>query len=574
MEKQKVNLVITDLDDTIWDWVKMWYNSFSPYLENLGKISNIKLEDLKKDFKELHRKYGTTECSYAYHELNNLNKNEKKKITKKNIIGEKSIIHQYYSDKKRNLELYEGVLETLLQLKEKGVLLVGFTESKSFYTKYRIKHLLLDGIFDAIYTPEDHDLPQHVKKYYDEDYWEPKETRIEYLPEETKKPNAKILRKIISDFDTEKKKTIYIGDKLGKDIFMAQNAHVTSVWARYGHRIDSQAYQLLKDVTHWADADVQREIEIKKSFDEKKIQPDLILNEFKDLLKYYDFVEFEPKNPENIKTVVEIWKKIVDAQQHFNDIELRIRNFALTGFTFIIAGIGFCLKEKIYFGGLPLTLFIGLAGIMLLSAFYLMDKLWYHRLLHGAVDHGRFLEQKWRFKLPELSLADSIKRRSPSKIFGKEIHSDGKLNCFYLIIIGMLFVSMWLGFFVKPKTDDTLDKMRANLFSSPIILSTVDSINSCPNSNGVIAMFNQRGKIVYTKATTNIKAELKGLLNGEKKEIFITPLQSKNLPLKKIKILIRDYFEKNLYFKYLVTSIGRKELEEFIIITDNPKFND
>jgi hypothetical protein len=26
---------------------------------------------------------------------------------------------------------------------------------------------------------------------------------------------------------------------------------------------------------------------------------------------------------------VEIWKKTVDVQQHFNDLELRIRNFAL-----------------------------------------------------------------------------------------------------------------------------------------------------------------------------------------------------------------------------------------------------
>jgi hypothetical protein len=26
---------------------------------------------------------------------------------------------------------------------------------------------------------------------------------------------------------------------------------------------------------------------------------------------------------------IEIWKKIVDVQQHFNDLELRVRNFAL-----------------------------------------------------------------------------------------------------------------------------------------------------------------------------------------------------------------------------------------------------
>jgi predicted sugar kinase len=30
-----------------------------------------------------------------------------------------------------------------------------------------------------------------------------------------------------------------------------------------------------------------------------------------------------------ISPQVEIWKKIVDVQQHFNDLELRVRNFAL-----------------------------------------------------------------------------------------------------------------------------------------------------------------------------------------------------------------------------------------------------
>ena len=28
--------------------------------------------------------------------------------------------------------------------------------------------------------------------------------------------------------------------------------------------------------------------------------------------------------------IVEIWKKVIDVQQHFNDIELRIRNMAIT----------------------------------------------------------------------------------------------------------------------------------------------------------------------------------------------------------------------------------------------------
>jgi hypothetical protein len=80
---------------------------------------------------------------------------------------------------------------------------------------------------------------------------------------------------------------------------------------------------------------------------------------------------------------IEIWKKIVDVQQHFNDLELRIRNFALivTG-AFLGLG-GYAIKD----GG-AINAFgheVSIAGLVVFSAifpmfaFYFMDRLWYHR---------------------------------------------------------------------------------------------------------------------------------------------------------------------------------------------------
>ena len=50
---------------------------------------------------------------------------------------------------------------------------------------------------------------------------------------------------------------------------------------------------------------------------------------------------------EEIEQKIEIWKKIIDVQQHFNDIEMRIRNYALTIMGAFVAAIGFTLKEKL-----------------------------------------------------------------------------------------------------------------------------------------------------------------------------------------------------------------------------------
>src|SRR5690606_17667652 len=142
---EDVNFVITDLDDTIWDWVEMWYSSFSPYLERIAVETGIEIDLLKSDFKKLHQKYGTTEISFAYKELESINPDFHPLFENSSEFS-KSILHEYNSNKKNNLKMYEGVLDTLKFIKGKGAKIVAFTESNVFFTKYRIKHLMLDGI--------------------------------------------------------------------------------------------------------------------------------------------------------------------------------------------------------------------------------------------------------------------------------------------------------------------------------------------------------------------------------------------------------------------------------------------
>lgn len=145
---------------------------------------------------------------------------------------------------------------------------------------------------------------------------------------------------------------------------------------------------------------------------------------------------------EKLKLVVEVWKKVVDVQQHFNDLALRIRNFALTAFTFIIGASGYLLKEKIAvnFGSksIPASSLVCFTGILILIAFWFMDRHWYHNLLMGAVRHGSTIENKYRRKLEELGLATSISSSSPTKIFGRNIHSKHKFSIFY----GIMWVTL------------------------------------------------------------------------------------------------------------------------------------
>lgn len=441
--KKYVNLIITDLDDTIWDWVKMWHESFKPYLERLSKDCDVEIESLKKEFRKLHTKYHTSECSYIFQELDSIKK-DYYQIIDNQQNNPPSILHDYYRNKKASLSLYDGVYDTLLLLKSKGVRIVGFTESQIFYTKYRIKHLGLDGLFDAIYTTEDHQLPADVTKVYSEGSWEPVETQIITLHTGFKKPNSKILKEIISEQKGFISNTIYIGDKLDRDVYMAQKAGVYSVHAKYGHNITTQEYDLLRSVSHWSDDDIRREKNFKESFHQASVKPDFVCDKaFSEILKQFEFTPFAESTLENRSSVLEIWKKTIEVQQHFNDIELRIRNFAVTGFTFILTGMGFLYKENsviMLFGAtIQSASILGLLGCTVIGLFWFMDKVWYHRLLLGSVYHAMIIEDRWKHILPEFNLSNSIKNVSAVKMLGSELRSSNKISWFYRGMAGILF---------------------------------------------------------------------------------------------------------------------------------------
>lgn len=202
-----------------------------------------------------------------------------------------SAIHLYRSERKRNLILYPTVNETLDTLKKKGVLIVGYTESKEFYSNYRISKLGLDGVIDVLFSPEDHDLPSGVVP---QTKYNLKITKNMHTPSGEIKPNPKILKEIISSINATPDECVYIGDSEMKDIAMAKDAGVDAVFARYGtaHFTNNQdGYNLLRDVTHWTEKDVAREIEIKNS--KKDIHADLAVDSFGDILSLFEFEGFQ-----------------------------------------------------------------------------------------------------------------------------------------------------------------------------------------------------------------------------------------------------------------------------------------
>jgi hypothetical protein len=148
--------------------------------------------------------------------------------------------------------------------------------------------------------------------------------------------------------------------------------------------------------------------------------------------------------------LVSIWETIISVQKHFNDIELRIRNCAVTLYTFILVGIGYAIKENVRVSinekSISLAVIISIVGIVPLFAFYLMDRHWYHRLLHASVEQGMKIEKELEKVYPSISLTTTIKEKSPISFLFKKfnIHSDGKLRLFYILLISSFIIIAWV----------------------------------------------------------------------------------------------------------------------------------
>jgi phosphoglycolate phosphatase-like HAD superfamily hydrolase len=452
--KTAVSVLIVDLDDTLWDWVGVWHACFKAMLDQLVQLSGLPASDLLRDFKEVFTRHGTSEYAFAIEELRSL----REKHPSQDVAAlYRGAVDAYREARREALKLYPTVQETLETIKDSGALVIGYTESKAFYSRYRLRRLGLDRVLDYLYSPEDDDLPEGLNadqiRHYESEHYALRRTIHRHTPKGEHKPSAKVLLGIIHDVGATPEDVVYVGDKLFKDAAMAQSAGVADVWAKYGEAHRREEYELLRQVTHWSANAVQNE----QTATAATVNPSYILeNTFSEILSHFTFRPFADKSQAALGRVVEVWKKTVDVQQHFNDLEMRIRNYAVTVAVAVIGASGLVLRDGIsvsLFGlHIPLASLFLLGGAMGLTAFWFMDRHWYHRLLYGAVKHAADIEARHKRDLPDIGLSEAIKKESPFRLGKISIHSSQKLSGFYFLLIAF-FIALAVLVFLSDLAD-------------------------------------------------------------------------------------------------------------------------
>ena len=116
----KKQILITDLDNTLHDWVSHFASALRKTFSLLTELGFERGELLRK-FKSLHQRHGTTEVPGLV---------------------------------RPTFKLYPGVAETCASLRRKGVTIIGYTAAPDAPACQRIRQLGLDAFFQRVYTAE------------------------------------------------------------------------------------------------------------------------------------------------------------------------------------------------------------------------------------------------------------------------------------------------------------------------------------------------------------------------------------------------------------------------------------
>lgn len=181
--------------------------------------------------------------------------------------------------------------------------------------------------------------------------------------------------------------------------------------------------------------------------------------------------EQKDKDYELLKLQVDIWKTVVLTQQHFNDLEMRVRNYGVLILSAFIGAVGVAFKSgyevTVFEHDVPVASILCFAASLIWLLFFFMDVYWYHPLLKGAVDHGRKIESAINDDLGGvIGLAKTVSDKSPGRIlFWRNLHSKGKAKLFYLSVLFVLVACSISLFFSENKEEKKVEQEKTVIFT-------------------------------------------------------------------------------------------------------------
>lgn len=306
-EKKPINLVITDIDNTIADKFDTWGDALDIAMDKLAVLYGRPREDISKDLLA-----GVPEdkkhISGPY-----IGKDLRSDIAHAPSLAPKSaeqerelekILHEWEKNKSK-AALYDGVMATINKIKTSGAKLVLYTDSRESVCIPRLAKMgITADMIDKIYAQPDLKDGQVIRKEVKGAAQELRAglgDKLVLLAPKTHKPDPATMQRILDDMDVkDKSQVVMVGDNIRADGTGAIACGINYAWQKGGTVISEATERCYR--TFCQDPNYKLTTQEHLSQMDDSNRPTVVLeNGFPDLAKYYHFVSPE-KSRADVKT--------------------------------------------------------------------------------------------------------------------------------------------------------------------------------------------------------------------------------------------------------------------------------
>lgn len=285
--KPRIQLVIFDLDNTLYDWVTYFARSFSAMTRVAAQLLECDHDRLLDDLRHVHQQHHNSEQPFALLETQIADERLGELSREERYEALRPAFQAFNSRRDQELRLYPGVRETLDRLHDRGALVVAHTEATVPNAMLRLRKLDVERYFSHLFavTPSGQGHPIATRNAV----FLAGHPTVRFLAQHERKPNPQVVRDIGESVGVPASSTVYVGDSIPRDIGMAKSAGAYAAWAKYGTQYSAEDWQSLVRVTHWTAADVARAEQARARYG--NTTPDAVLEARMDeLFEHFDIV--------------------------------------------------------------------------------------------------------------------------------------------------------------------------------------------------------------------------------------------------------------------------------------------
>jgi FMN phosphatase YigB (HAD superfamily) len=236
--RRPVDLVIVDLDHTVFDWTVDWCREVRTIVASLA-ASGLPPRETCAALRAVHVRRGTMDAAAALADLRAAMAGRGRRA---DWVGAARRARRAAGPLGA-----PGVARTLARLAREGCRLIAYTESPAAAAWWRLGRAGVAEAFDRVIAAR----PAEPAGRADLARWPaPRRAPIACAPW-WPKGSAAALAEIIDDLGGTPARTCVVGDHLDKDVAPAAAIGAAAVWARYGTRRRARDQQLVDRLCHW-----------------------------------------------------------------------------------------------------------------------------------------------------------------------------------------------------------------------------------------------------------------------------------------------------------------------------------